>query len=290
MAVIACSENSDHFAALHTATCQLAFCPDCARRDANRLCEIYLPRVRQVVKENKRSEYRLRRVTLTRSLSLWDTDITDQMDRAWTDVNTLFDVLCGDPAWSEPAHPCYTDEFYIASSEFGESGNKLHFHVLFFGRWIDQQRLSDLWKSINSTGDYIVDIRAGGSTVKNLKETLKYVAKFTKSYALRDGEKVALLPDPRFIARLAQVLHGTRRVRTRGSIRTVTEELTEVSDGVIEELCPECGAALVSWLPNYWQSLHAESDLDLLHLKRVDNFRNWHGGSIRAPPEKIAND
>lgn len=286
--VIACSSDHDHYAVQHTNTCQLVFCPDCARRLAAEVCGKYTNRVRTILKENKNSGYRLRRITLTRSLSLRDEDIVHQMSEAWIDLSCLFDVLCGngEDSWSHASSKDCTGEGYFASAEFGERGHKLHFHIAFFGRWVEQRRLSDLWAYFNPAGDYIVDIRAE-NTQKAVKETLKYVAKFTKSFAVADGDQVKLLPDPKFLARLAYVFHGTRRIRSRGCFYGIEDEVEE--NGVIEELCPKCGSPLVALLPGYWQSLHSGSDLDLLYLKRVDKFLVGHGAQDRAPPVEVQN-
>lgn len=306
--VATCSVNQTHYQGLEVQTCHMRICPVCAKKDSQRLTMRYEDRLKQVTKDAPKG-YRFRMITLTTDIGLFDPDINSDQDDYETRVDDLSDKLedaiergdqyvpekpettvrgryrqafglvaklfdnllgRGRPYWSQKSHRKYTGEGYLVSAEFGENGRRLHFHVLFFGRYLDQAEISEQWASL--TGCSVVWIEKLRHGLKDgLKEALKYVTKFSKS----TNGAFAGFPAPEMIAQLALVFHGARRVRTRGlfyDMPTVEEILAEEDLLDQPEACPECLARIVRFDPQMWESMHARSTLDLLHLKQRNKF------------------
>lgn len=254
------------------ATCHLRYCPHCARRDAARLVHTYTPQVVEIARTSQVKEYRLREIVLTLNVSLYADDIRDQVAIAHKAVAQTFDHFLGgkfSPSnrarWSEPASKYYTGEGYIYSLEFGENGHKLHFHILYFGRWISKFKLTEYWEHL--TGNKITWINAVSKSEAAVAESLKYIAKVSKCFPDPDtGELIERLPSPQFIARLAYVLKNTRRIITRGCFRGLDPEQREPGEELGERICKTCGgpAELVSvdaWHIEYYAKFHRLLDL-----------------------------
>lgn len=276
--VATCGADHSHYQALEVRTCHLRFCPVCARKDSQKLVAKYEQKLREATAGADRA-YRFRMITLTTDVSLFDPDINEKFRAMYQRVSSLFDNLLGQgrPYWSQKSHRKYTGEGYLCSAEFGEDGRKLHFHVLFFGRYIQQSDLSANWCAI--TGYRVVWIEKLRHGLKDgLKEALKYVTKFSKE---RTGA-YAGFPDAEMIARLAQVYHATRRVRTRGLFYNLPtpEEIIEAGDDNKPVACPECLNRLVMFSPESWDMQHPEMTCRQLHLK----LRNKFHARATSPP------
>lgn len=304
--VATCSRDHKHYQALAVQTCHMRFCPVCARTDSQRVTGKYESRLKEVTRDADKS-YRFRMITLTTDISLFDENITsdkedysdaakaleNRLDNAINEgiqyvpnpsektlrgryraafgmVSRLFDMLLGQgrPYWSQKSHRKYTGEGYLVSAEFGEQGRKLHFHILFFGRYLVQSEISRVWQSL--TGCSVVWIEKLRHGLKDgLKEALKYVTKFSKA---KNGQ-FAGFPAPELIAQLAYVFHGARRVRTRGLFYDMPtiEEIVEETDSQPVS-CPECLSRIVIFDPVMWDSMHCGTRMDLLHLKQRNKF------------------
>lgn len=271
MGVEVCETDLTHSKAVPK-TCHLRYCPHCARRDAARLVHVYTPQVVEIARTSQVKEYRLREIVLTMNVSLYADDIRNQVAVAHKAVAQVFDHFLGHKftasnrgRWSEPASKFYTGEGYIYSMEFGENGNKLHFHVLFFGRYIGKYLLSDYWQEI--TGNKITWINAVNKSEAAVAESLKYIAKVSKCFPDPDtGEIIERLPSPEFIARLAYVLKNTRRIISRGCFRGLDPEQVEPGEDLGEHICKTCGgpAELVSldaWHIEYYAAYRRLLDL-----------------------------
>lgn len=271
LGVAVCETDLLHSTAIPQ-TCHLRYCPHCARRDAARLVHTYTPQVVEIARTSQVKEYRLREIVLTLNVSLYAADIRDQVAIAHKNVAALFDHFLGgkfSPSnrnrWSERASKFYTGEGYIYSMEFGEQGNKLHFHVLYFGRWISKYKMTDEWKKL--TGCFITHIQHVTETERAVAESLKYIAKVSKCFPDPEtGELIDRLPPPQFIARLAYVLKNTRRIITRGCFRGLDPEQREPGEDLGERICKVCGgpAELVSvdaWHIEYYAKFHRLLDL-----------------------------
>lgn len=276
--VLACGRDHSHFQALAVHTCKLRFCPICARKLSQKLMDRYLPAIKKAVEGSPR-KFSFKMINLTTNISLYDADVIEKTKQMYRRVSDLFDNLLGEgrSGWSQKSNKRYTGEGYLVAAEFGEGGRKLHFHCLFFGRYIPQATLSDEWKAI--TGFPIVHISKIKEGLKRgLKETLKYISKFEKATA-GDYRGYAR---PEEIARLAQVFNKLRRVRTRGLFYNLPSE-SEIAEQDIDArpvVCPECLSILVTFEPSHWDKMHPEMKCRQLHLKRETKFLQRD----KAPP------
>jgi hypothetical protein len=282
--VATCTANTAHLHELQVETCHCRYCPRCARADKQRIHAIYTDRIDQVVRCNENPDHRLRVITLTTDVWLWDRDVVNKYAESWKKVSILFDTLCGDghPGWSQPSNKRYHGEGFIACAEFGEHGHKLHFHILFFGRYIPQAVLSQCWNSLTGCPVvWIEGVRKSGKKNAALKEVVKYVAKFTKDQfgPMRD------FPDPEFIARLAHVFYANRRVRVRGCFYGLAaaddpEAIEDSPPGV----CPTCGGDIVVLSPEHWDQVYGGSAWSVLNLKHGNKF---FGHDVGPPKQHL---
>lgn len=91
----------------------------------------------------------------------------------------------------------------------GRRGDHWHVHVhcLYAGKWIDQRRLSELWR-VASRGSYVVDIRAARHDRRHVEYLASYAAKGWSRDTLNDADHV----DESMIA-----LKGRRLIAAFGS-------------------------------------------------------------------------
>jgi len=238
-----CSHDPAHFNRAVGHSCHLRVCELCARRESARLLKRYLPHF-QAAQQAFHPTYKLRHIVLTTNWYLRDLDIVAKYRRGWKAVNALFDRLLPE-GWINSGRGTFT------GAEFGEDGQKLHFHVLFYGEWIDQHVISQEWERL--TGCDIVWIRLVKGIKKAVKEVIKYAAKITE-----------LEPDD--IARLHGVIKGSRRIRTRG----IFYKVPPLPKQAEQAFCKTCGAEIVNWQPDrfsVWQKNHDHVAADsMLHL------------------------
>lgn len=276
LGVEVCTDDLLHSKAIPK-TCHLRYCPHCARRAAARLVHVYTPQVVEITRSSQVKEYRLRSIVLTMNVSLYAEDIRAQVAAAHKNVAALFDHFCGgkfSPSnrsrWSEPASKYHTGEGYIYSLEFGENGHKLHFHILYFGRWISKYKLSEVWEK--QTGNFITHIKHVFESEAAVAESLKYIAKVSKSFPDPEtGEIIERLPDPRFIARLCYVLKNTRRIISRGVFRGLDPDQVEPGEDLGERICKTCGAHAELVSIDAWQIIHFAAYRRLLDLRPGNN-------------------
>lgn len=294
LGVEVCTEDLLHSKAIPK-TCHLRYCPHCARRDAARLVHVYTPQVVEITRSSQVKEYRLREIVLTMNVSLYAEDIRAQVAAAHKSVAAVFDHFLGgkfSPSnrsrWSEPASKYYTGEGYIYSLEFGENGHKLHFHVLYFGRWISKYALSDYWEKL--TGNCVTWIQHVTKSEGAVAESLKYIAKVSKCFPDPEtGEIIERLPEPRFIARLCYVLKNTRRIISRGCFRGLDPEQTEPGEDLDARICKTCGAhaeliSLDAWHTIHWS--HYQRLLDLRPGNKIETVVET--AQVSQSPPKVA--
>lgn len=269
-----CSDDITHSHAIPV-TCHKRYCPTCARRESARLVAAHTPQIMHIVKSSENKNYRLRRIDLTTRINLYDPDAKEKTKLAIAAVNKLFDIFCGmklpeksKHRWSEGNSQYCTGEGVTFSLEFGPHGNYLHFHCLFFGRYIVKDDLTQIWRSL--TGDYITHVQSVSKTEPAIREALKYVTKMTNPVTdPATGEIQVTLPEPRFIARIAEVLRGSRRVFARGCFRGIEDDITEPGSDLGEHICAKCGSGaelvtLTLWaLAFYPKYRAAQCQLDL---------------------------
>ncbi len=207
-------ESHDLFAPLY---CDLRYCPRCGPRQFARLIEKYSPVVK-LLSSRRRPGYSLREITLTtrkeESLS------SLEVKRFNEDVKkTLKFLMKG-----------YEDWGAIWCDEVGFNNTNLHAHLLFYGPYIEQPRLAEVWREIS--GHEVVFItKAHVNGPKALIHLLKYVSKPPAD-------------DPEIIGQLEVAFHGRRRVHALGAFYNFVGDNTDNLDSEWKT-CPHCGAELI---------------------------------------------
>jgi hypothetical protein len=117
----------------------------------------------------------------------------------------------------------------LSCDEVGFNNTNLHAHILFYGPYIDQDRLAKVWSEVS--GNEVVWIeKAQASGAKALGHLLKYVSKPPAS-------------KPELVGLLELAFHGRRRVRALGIFYNFTGPDTDHLDSEWNH-CPDCGAEL----------------------------------------------
>jgi hypothetical protein len=242
-AVKVCPTNPAHHAKAVMFSCHLRVCPECARRDAARLINRYKPHIEEVVRQGPR-HWKLRHITLTTKFSLHAQDAKQKLRDARKMVNVLLDRLLG-PSWNK------TGQGVLIGAEYGPSGRLLHFHVLHYGPFQAQEKISEIWEELS--GFPVVWVTKV-SLEEGLREIVKYVSKLSEMSAANT-------------ARLHEVIKGTRRVWSRGSFYRIIATETP-------QCCKVCGAQIEKWSVSQWKA----------HVKSLNLIRGNKSASV-DPPE-----
>ena len=194
--------------------CGLRTCPECSRR----LSHFYVSKFFDVLSHlpiNATHMFRL--ITLTTSL-----DVSKDNMRFIRQVLSKFSKKFNKRG-----------EGMLAGIEAGETGHKLHIHVLHYGKFIKQDDVAKWWVKATLGFGQVVDVRSikgqGSSFMlrKGLKEVLKYSTKLT---SMNNDE----------LANLELSLKGTRRIAAYGMFyrldRWIRAERKQWS-----RVCPVCG-------------------------------------------------
>ena len=216
--------------------CDLRFCPRCGPRQYARLVAKYVPVLTYVRTYPKRG-YRLRELTLT---SKNTGTLTSEQIRTFNEhvKKTLEKIMAGTKGWGA-----------IWCDEVGFDNTNLHAHVLFYGPYVEQKYLGEVWRQIS--GFEVVYVRkahARGSLA--LRHLLKYVSKPPSR-------------NPEMIGLLEVAFHGRRRVHAVGLFYNFAGADPDNLESKWDK-CPECGAAL-SRLPG----THRIEELALRGLKFI---------------------
>lgn len=169
--------------------CDLRICPDCSPRYSRMLFRKFFPLMGKLM-ANKR-HYTLKFLTLTirNTRELSDESIKRLFKNARKLMREFFDKRIGAGA--------------LAVLEVGKSLN-LHIHLLVYGPFVLQERLSNRWGEITG-GSFIVDIRMAKGKPKGV---LNYVLKYIT--------KPCSFEDSKYYAEYLTALRGVRRVHTFG--------------------------------------------------------------------------
>jgi hypothetical protein len=271
--VMVCHDDITHSKPIPI-SCHRRYCPQCARRAAAKLVDAHTPQILKIVQDNTNKDYRLRSVVLTTKIDLYAPDAKEQVKLAVGKVNEFFDLVGGAKIrekqrnrWSEANSAYCTGEGLIYSIEFGPLGNLLHFHCLWFGRYIPHRWISETWEQLS--GCPVNWIESVTNTEPAIREALKYTAKLIKSQVdPATGEVIEFLPSPKYIARLAHILRGSRRVFGRGVFRGLKNDLEEEEEDPGCK-CGICGGRaelvnMLSWTSRFYNEyLPAMRQLDL---------------------------
>lgn len=240
-----CSSSHECDAVLFSPTCDLRICPDCARRHSARLMNRYVPAIAEEMKKNPR--YRLRTITLTRSVQLGDENFAESAKEGFELIQKMMRIVCS-LNWNKQGRGL------LANWEVGPSGNKLHYHMVYLGNWVDQKLMSSTWAKLTG-GDKVVWVSAvkhnDGDWQGAVSETLKYATKF---YSEDKETKKRLYLSASLTVDLFEAMKNTRRIRSWGSFYALEPEAER------KFCCEECDGKMVRIGIGYYE------------LWRVQNF------------------
>lgn len=233
-----CSASSEHDAVLFSSSCDFRICPDCARNHTARLMKRYIPAIEKLL--GTHPEYRLRTLTLTRSIQLGERGFKESAQDGFDLIQKAMYEVVGRKWKGDGAG-------MLANWEVGPNGHKLHYHMVYFGPWVSQKALSRVWKDLTH-GDYVVWVKEvkirDGDWQSAVSEVLKYATKF---YTDNKDTKERMFLSPELTVKLFVALKGVRRIRSWGSLYNVEVE---------EEhpfCCSECDAKMVCIGVEYFQ-------------------------------------
>lgn len=202
-------------------SCMLRICPDCAKRVAAPIRDRYRPIIEHLM-SHPYKDWRVRGWTVTRAVELSGDsgeDVRETLEMVAELVRQL--VTCHDGAGA------------ICSLEIGETGHKIHCHLIVYSPYVTHQAVKTAWRAI-SGDSYIVWLRLYETPDAAVVEGLKYATKAVN------------LP-PSQLVNLHVALKGTRRVRSWGCfylnrfnpLRKLRAERHKVCQ------CPDCNSKLV---------------------------------------------
>lgn len=269
--VLVCDSDLTHVPKALPFTCHLRFCPDCEHRNQARKLARYIPAF-QALTEEGRADFSLKKFELTTPYALQDMDSPYVRKKAWKWVHKTIKKLM----YTLLEHELTADEkkrgriemsdhglALLVSDEFGEHGQKLHFHILAYCPYIPKTLLTETWKSVSGGECEITWIKAiqYHDVEDAVSEVAKYVTKFS-----------AL--EPELIPNLVKCLAGTRRMRTYGVIRDMEYEKKPCA-------CPVCQAGMtIIKLTDYIERCNNESvtpDEQVLEIGRSFLLDLKHG-------------
>ena len=266
-----CSEHPDHDQVFIPCSCSLRICNMCSPYLAGKMRVRYKPLIEAVAAKRRRG-YKLKLVTLTRSIELSE-DIGGDVLATLDAAHKLYKKL-----WGKDKH-----SGAIATLEAGEVGHKIHVHMIVYGKFVWKSKASELaylqsrgldekslsgglyldevWQEL--TGDYIVDIE-NVPAYRAVYEGLKYITKFSN---LSPAQLVAL-----HIA-----LKGRRRVRSWGCFYGVSQEIEDD----YEQVCRVCGAAFKTTTETGFIDVMLNHENECAHGENLDLTR-----ANKSPPNK----
>lgn len=215
--VAVCDADPGHDVRALPFTCHLRYCPDCERRHQAELVAKYVPVLKDLAENSDRAGWSLKKIDLTTPYRLDEANAEGLYQDAWEFFETwqqlLFRQLLADEMSIDERRRGRIDYAphgigSLASAEFGEHGHKLHFHIILYSPYVPKQMITDTWRTA-SGGECEVNWvrRIEYHDVDDaVREQVKYVTKFTE------------LP-PALVVKLADVLDGSRRLRTYGLVR-----------------------------------------------------------------------
>lgn len=279
--IFVCIDDHTHEAEIYSQTCDLRICPECARRHSARMVARYLPKMLELLHQHHPT-HRFRHIVFTLPFGLEDPDIRQKLLDGFAQVERVMDALM------TPAGDWKASQGFLTGSEFGETGYKLHFHVIHYGQYLNQVDLSREWSKQTRGAAQVVFVRGfpykGKTIEESLREVLKYATKFYSKDEIT-GE-VKYIP-AKLLPVLAKVLEKTRRIRTYGVFYDVPEPDRDT------HTCATCNSPMVGIPLDYWTTFVATGFLPLewklqaggagLHLKPADNSHSLTSGL--APPD-----
>lgn len=281
--VMVCSSSPKfHPKIVQKHTCGLRFCPTCAEMHSARLLKRYVPHITKLATDSFR--FRLRHIVLTTPYSLHDNDIKSKYKQHQKNILKLFDELLG-KTWRKK-------QGVLVGDEFGESGDKLHSHILHFGQYLAKEKITEAWLKVTDGECQINYVRAIDNDEKAvanaIKEVLKYCTKFWRTD--KNGSKKML--DPYLIPKLAGVMKGQRRIRTYGLFYGIKKQEQEEK----KNNCSDCGSAMKKiWRSDWnifintgmtWKEFDLQEQKNALDLIPANKSVSGRAKIKDKPPQK----
>lgn len=215
--VIACESDPSHDVRALPFTCHLRYCPDCERRHQAEMVAKYTPILKDISEQSDRAGWSLKKIVLSTPYALEAPNAVELYAAGWEAFEKWQQLVMQHllkheltPDEIRRGEVKYKLHGYgsLVAAEFGEEGRKLHFHLLAWMPYLDKHKSSELWLQASGGEAEITWIsRVDYHAVEDaVREQVKYVTKFQE------------LP-PRLVVKLADVLDGSRRVRTYGTVR-----------------------------------------------------------------------
>lgn len=219
-------------------SCHVRICPDCGPRAAGRLFERVLPTIEREWERRDRRRWKLRLITLT-------TRRPAEVTHAY--IVDSYKQLLGGPGSEGLVRSVWRRRLkvegagVIAGCETGHGG-MVHVHLLYWGPWIEAERLRSYWEA--RTGAYIVDVKLLViDRVKTLRAAVREVVQYpiTMHDNKRRPDGTRPLLAPQLAAWTLDAIHGQRRIRCYGVFY-------KLEDGEPDEptnCCPLCRDTLL---------------------------------------------
>lgn len=215
--VLVCDNDVTHEARALPFTCHLRYCPDCERRQQARQVAKYTPILKSLSEESDRDGWSLKKIELTTPYRLDDPQAAKLFQDGWEAFEhwlqlIMQQLLGAEMTKTEKRRQRLSYTYHgiggLASAEFGEKGRKLHFHLLIYCPYVPKQMITDIWRTCTSGQAEVNWVRQIDyhDVEDAVREQVKYVTKFSA------------LP-PALVVKLADVLDGSRRLRTYGTVR-----------------------------------------------------------------------
>jgi len=213
--VVECQGKTKHKFAMPYC-CDSRFCSFCAPRIFMRLYKKH-SLVLEHIRTHPIPDYRLREITLT---SLNTGRVTNEGVKQFNACvkKTVKILMKGHPKCGA-----------FSVDEVGFNNTNLHAHILFYGPFIPQEKLVEVWNEVSGYQVAWIEL-AEYQGPKDLLHLLKYVSKPPSDI-------------PRILAELETAFHGSRRVFAYGSFYNFKPE-TKQEEAEESGACPECGAEL----------------------------------------------
>jgi hypothetical protein len=234
--MVVCEDDPTHDCRALPFTCQQRICPDCERRRSAELVAKYTPILKDISEMPDRPLWSLKKIMLSTPYALSAESAPGDYITAWEGFERFQQLLLQDLLGDEMTRAekrrgriDYTAHGYgsLVAAEFGEQGRKLHFHILAFLPFVNKRRLTDLWLQATDGECMVTWIgRVDYHDVDDqVREQVKYITKF--------GD---LPPDD--VIKLRDVLDGTRRLRTYGTVRGA------IADEPAPHVCAVCAGKM----------------------------------------------
>lgn len=243
-----CHADISHAPAAVPVHCGLRICPVCEQRESYRKLLRYLPALQSLLTPNPDlPEHFLFKIVLTTpyGLNQLTSETFKEKQRLVNDFLSVYfywyfkerGELSKEEIRSSRCNLKQHGIGALVSSEFGERGHKLHWHMLIYAPFMPHETIINVWRDVTGDECKIADVsgiyaRDGGALVDSgdllgaVQEIVKYATKFTSL-------------KPRDVPQLYRVLRGNRRFRTLGILYGI--DLPD--DEEFENTCKECGAA-----------------------------------------------